>query len=323
METGVYCRKCGYDLRGQVAAGDGGAGRCSECGRGFDAGDARTYLGRPRRRWVKRTVWTGGVVIVVALVVAGVCGWVYHGWKVEQDALRSAMPFDRWSIRPLGSDYLRAHLGSFGKYLDRYSEVTTGENPGMMPGDFPAIAQLHYLQKLSLCDPEVTDANVAHLAGLTELRELKLYSRGDSLSDNGLRQLSGLHHLQVLWVGSWGIRGSGLAELDLHDLREVTVGDGVDDSAIRALAGGTRIESLSLSGNITDEGLRELRNLKHLRVLSLGCAAGSRGVTDAGLEELRSLTSLRKLSLCGTATSKKGRYDLETALVGLVVDCRP
>ena len=41
---GMYCRECGYDLRGTPEP------RCSECGRVFDPSDPRTYQALPRAR---------------------------------------------------------------------------------------------------------------------------------------------------------------------------------------------------------------------------------------------------------------------------------
>ena len=50
----AVCLGCGYSLRGLVVA------RCPECGRGFDPGDAATYLTEPMP----------GVFIIFALIIA-------------------------------------------------------------------------------------------------------------------------------------------------------------------------------------------------------------------------------------------------------------
>ena len=49
-ETGMYCRGCYYDLRGQETP------RCPECGRAFDPGDPGSFLDHPGR-WHR--IWIG------------------------------------------------------------------------------------------------------------------------------------------------------------------------------------------------------------------------------------------------------------------------
>ena len=70
--SGIYCCKCGYDLRAQTAPH-----RCPECGRAFDPADRRTFLTRPprgARRWAKRSVM---VVLAVGVLLAMCWGWLY------------------------------------------------------------------------------------------------------------------------------------------------------------------------------------------------------------------------------------------------------
>ena len=55
-ETGMYCRGCFYDLRGQETP------RCPECGRAFDPGDPHSFLEYPGRFhgvWIKLKEYRG------------------------------------------------------------------------------------------------------------------------------------------------------------------------------------------------------------------------------------------------------------------------
>jgi len=51
--------------------------------------------------------------------------------------------------------------------------------------------------RVSLCDPEVTDAGLAHLAGRKGLQELDLGGMNTGISDAGLAHLSGLKDLRA------------------------------------------------------------------------------------------------------------------------------
>lgn len=63
--TGRFCRHCGYDLTTAASP------VCTECGRGFDPADPRTFdpsaRSRARRRWRRR-----GLAAAAALVLLGV-----------------------------------------------------------------------------------------------------------------------------------------------------------------------------------------------------------------------------------------------------------
>ncbi|UCF34931.1 MAG: hypothetical protein JSV78_06410 [Phycisphaerales bacterium] len=86
--TGHRCRRCGYDLQGQIDA------RCPECGEAFDAATAgpltksRRSLGR--RRAVDRVI----VAVMIGLVVLNVLGlYVFRRAQRRAQAAAPAVPF--------------------------------------------------------------------------------------------------------------------------------------------------------------------------------------------------------------------------------------
>lgn len=95
MATGVYCASCGYDLAGLPA------GKCPECERGFDPGDAATFDARPRRTWWRR--WTKRGVIVaaaVAVIVALAPRGYVGGTLVIDDGAGTVLEFERIQLVP-------------------------------------------------------------------------------------------------------------------------------------------------------------------------------------------------------------------------------
>ena len=75
-----YCRTCGYDLRGTVAA----PLRCPECGRGFDPDDPQSFRLLPLPHWtrhLRRALWTAAVLL---LGLALTWGWLFWGWHQER-----------------------------------------------------------------------------------------------------------------------------------------------------------------------------------------------------------------------------------------------
>jgi Zn-dependent protease len=115
------------------------------------------------------------------------------------------------------------------------------------------------------------------------------------VNDAGLRHLSGLKGLRLLWLQGTEVGNDGL----------------------KHLAGLKRLHLLYLSDTqITDAGLMHLEGLQKLQWLSLSRT----GVTDAGLIHLRGLRSLQELHVEGTAVSAEGIADLKQALPALRVN---
>ena len=203
----IYCRKCGYDLRGQ--AGDG-AHRCPECGRGFDPADGKTFLTRPPRgagwRWARR-----GVILLLAVgILLGMgWGWLYWGWKNEQAAL-ARMRAQVWFVEPLGGDLLKeGYFGSAGWVLDRARDARCPQST--TDADLIYLKELKWLSWLDLRGTQVTDAGLFHLKELEGLRLLDL--SGTQVTDAGLVHLKTLKRLQRLDLYRTQVTDVGLVQL--------------------------------------------------------------------------------------------------------------
>ena len=108
--------------------------------------------------------------------------------------------------------------------------------------------------------PEVTDASLAHLAGLTALELLIL--DGTQVTDAGLAHLSGLTALKELRLDFTQVTDAGLAHLTgLTALKALDlIGTQVTDAGLAHFAGLAALETLDLAGTqVTDAGVAALR----------------------------------------------------------------
>jgi internalin A len=157
---------------------------------------------------------------------------------------------------------------------------------------------------LDLSHTSISEADLADLAGFTELRALNLSS--SPVTDDGLKGLGGLNQLEALDLSNSPVTGAGLAHLaKLDGLRVLHLGwTRVSDSDIGPLSqlGELRILNLTSASRLTDTGLAPLESLRQLRVLDLSHTK----VTDAGMKHLAPLTELRGLNVRNTQISDDG-----------------
>jgi hypothetical protein len=157
--------------------------------------------------------------------------------------------------------------------------------------DVRLVKHLRKLQILWIVSPEVTDADLANLKGLTNLRELRL--RHTRITEAGLIHLQGLRELRSLM-------------LDHNE---------IDDAGLAHLIGLSNLEELCLvNTHITDAGVTHLNALLQLKHLDLD---GTQ-ITDNGLARLQGLTNLSVLWLANTRVTRQGKAEFRAALK----DCR-
>ncbi len=113
--------------------------------------------------------------------------------------------------------------------------LNLGNNTQVSDGDLVHLVGLTQLASLYLHRTQITDAGLVHLAGLTQLEVLNLAST--QTTDTGLVHLAGLTQLKVLCLNGTQITDAGLVHL----------------------AGLTQLESLNFDGTqITDTGIATL-----------------------------------------------------------------
>ncbi len=166
------------------------------------------------------------------------------------------------------------------------------------------------LIRVKLADkPEVSDAALKPLRGLTDLVELNL-SKAAGVTDAGLESIQDLRALKALLLDGTQVSDAGLPNLDqLTQLEFLSLAETrVTDAGFVHLRGLTRLETLWINKtSVGDAGLENLRGLTELRSLLLW----STNVTDAGLVHLEPLRRLETLMLPGKYVSDAGLVHLE------------
>ncbi len=194
------------------------------------------------------------------------------------------------------------------------------------------LTKLQHLETLNITNnKDVTNVGVAHIAKLTNLKELTLSS--DKLTDDSLTALGAVKSLKKLYLSGAGLTTSGLSNLNplseltvlrvwrmkrdespldigrLTNLEELIlfpeIGWEFGDKDLACLAKLTRLKNLQMRhGGISNTGLAHLAGLASLTFISIG----GPGVTDEGLQYLIRLDKLGSLVISGNFTDKAFSY---------------
>jgi Leucine-rich repeat (LRR) protein len=163
-----------------------------------------------------------------------------------------------------------------------------------------ALCQLRDLQSLNLSGTAVTGAGIPELGQLTKLEKLEF--RGAPFCDDGLKPLHELTTLQYLCLSDTKVTDAGLEHLKGMPLLESLALDtpGVTGTGLRALSGLPLRTIYMQSGNVTDEGLDAIGQLKGIAVLIL---TNADKVTARGFEKLHGLKHLTDLWIAHSTVS--------------------
>ncbi|QEH38975.1 hypothetical protein OJF2_75870 [Aquisphaera giovannonii] len=261
-----------------------------------------------RRPWWQRLRLSVRALMVLTLVIGGLIGWFIRCATIQREAVE-AITAAGGSVRYDFQDDARPRLRnpsgtpSVPRWLvdllgiDFFADVTTVSIQGPQ-GDaiLGHIGRLHRLRWLTARSTPLTDAGLAHLAGLSELRGLSC-SGSPALTDAGLARLSGLRRLEALDVeGISGIKGPGLSHLAGLDRLRYLVFYTETDAGLPSLSQLAGLRKLYIGmPDVSDEALDQLSRLTRLDELGFGGEAGS----NAGLARLGSLTNLQVLQVWG------------------------
>ncbi len=143
--------------------------------------------------------------------------------------------------------------------------------------------------EISLQAEKITDADLDCLKNIINLRRVGIGANGLNVTDQGIAKLAELQELEEVRIGGASISNHIIAKLvnikTLSLSKTKVTGEGL--RSLKAL------ETLSVRGNFTDEGLKGFKELKNLEYLDLA----ETQVTGVGLGELAHLPSLKTLRL--------------------------
>jgi hypothetical protein len=242
-------------------------------------------------------------------------GWVHYDFQetaappgIGFDS-RIKPPLPKWLVDRLGEDFFfnvaqvnLVYNSDFGRRVDNANVAGTAlrrldafpklrvllvKDTQATDDGLRAVGKLKRLTYLYMWDAsKVTDAGIAHLAGLSNLK--KIHVSSSQIGDESLKVLGTLPRLEEMSLQGNRFSDRGLAYLEeCGNLRELWVGTGPT--------------------SISDAGMPALGRLKNLELLDLQ----NTRVTSAGLERLIGLTQLKSLYLSGTnADSAKLRQAL-------------
>jgi hypothetical protein len=168
--------------------------------------------------------------------------------------------------------------------------LSLGYNKSISNDSLVVVGELRELDTVHLAGcPTITDAGLAHLSKLAQLRRLLLY--GCNIDG------SGIEHLSKLPIEELDLQSTNVSDENLFSLRELTT-----------------LRRLNLADTrVTGRALTSIRNLVNLRNLYLQ----NTGVDDEGLRELAALSRLDYLYLWNTKVTDEGVAKLKESLPAL------
>ena len=183
------------------------------------------------------------------------------------------------------------------------------------------------IDRIFLVGTSVQDDQLAHISGLTGLRELDI--ERTPIGDAGMAHLADMVNMEVLCVDGTYVGDGGMAYLDnmtqmrdlelnrsrvtdegLYYIRNLTHINRLDmwmldisDEGMRHISGLVNLHELGIEDTlVTDAGLRYLEGMPHLDGINLE----NNDITDAGLASLAKIPNLIRISLADTYISDGG-----------------
>jgi hypothetical protein len=243
-----------------------------------------------------------------AAIVRQLGGWYTLdgvGHVVEINMVYHEAKGERTDNRLIDSDGALRVARQFPKLKKLYLKLRQATDDGLA-----ALAGLSELEVLMIWSASaVSDAGVAHLAGLPKLQNVHINNgaigdgalavfakipsietlslQGNNFSDAGLKHLAGMKQLRSLWIGM--------------NKQFIT------DAGVQHLAGLTRLEQLDVgTSRLTAAGIRALKDLNQLKRLYIRGANAGAGIDDAAIAPLLGMNRLQHLGIDDTTLTPAG-----------------
>ncbi len=173
--------------------------------------------------------------------------------------------------------------------------------------DVVRFLSLKQLAGVQLLHTDLTDDGLRQISQISSLR--LLWCRSDSFTDEGIKHLARMPKLNnISLVSSPGPTERGLAELCSPRMQYLYLsGQSITDTFMRNLSRCPHLRQIHLNDtHISDTGLVSLGGLQSLTVLHLA----ETNITDSGIAHLAKLPSLTSLNLSQTKITDSGMGEL-------------
>jgi len=192
---------------------------------------------------------------------------------------------------------------SFDFPFELYTNNQTKRIVQLSDKDLEPITRMNSLYRLVLHNTTITDESLTYIAEVESLRSINLFNT--KITDDGLRLLARLPNLKGLDLGATNISDEGLRYIgECSKLERLSLTES------HRTKGNVSAQAYSVNLNITDGGIKHLRNLQFLSQLDIS----NTDVTDASVDVLSQLKSLRYLDISGTKISETGAKKLQADL---------
>jgi hypothetical protein len=254
------------------------------------------------------------MLMLLVLGVGGSLGWICYRARVQREAVSAieraggAVQYD-WQLDLYASTPRHAptQLGTPG-WLRRH----------LGPGFFEEVTWVSFFAK-GQCELELDDTIMFDIGCLPRLQVLSV-AKPNVVTDAGLANLKHLGDLKILNIVSRGLTNTGLVHL--RDLRKLEYLQMVNTQItdLESLRNLSRLQELYLLGSrVDDTGLAPIEKLNRLRRL----AFFDTGITDHGLARLAVLKQCRTIELEGTQVTVEGAAAMRAKCPWMTIILRP
>ena len=312
--------------------------------------------------------------------IGGAVGYEGERNRIFADQVVAHRLWPAWLVRRLGPDYFHGvtNVNLLGADRDKVDgdllaricrlrplkTLVLCESNKVADGDLGNLRRLPNLEELWLRGPKIqgsalkyinkfrklktlyiigihlADEDLAHLSGLSSLRELALIG-GEAITDEGLAHLATLTGLESLKIEKASLSGIGLVHLGclpnlcslaifvspivtlqplgrMRSIKELALAwTMLSDDALAPVAGLENLERLDLGFNrLTDGCMVHLAHLDKLSDLTLAMT----GITDAGLPHLYGLHRLKHFVCIGSPVTEEGRTSLREKIPSIEIE---
>jgi hypothetical protein len=243
-----------------------------------------------------------------------------NAWSVG--GVSPAFDDDASDHSPSWPEWLRKRIGE-----DAFDPVVRVEFPELLKAEqdelalaaITAIGKCKELEVVDLTHLGVRNEWYEQLRGLNSVTEFRVSPsnphRPFTPNDEALKVIGSLHSLVHLEIGGTTVTDEGVRHLrNLSNLKTLDISVSVDDpfgkNGLWALGELNSLRNLTLSCEVTDEGMRWLSDMKHLEALTLFSAH----LSDESVKTLGQLQNLRKLRFGDIGITDEGLKNLQELL---------